>query len=86
MMRLINADKLKDTECKLCRFCLEDSNGNKDIDGCREMGCGVMDMIDSQPTIKAIQVEEHENKVRDLEQTIEWLMDDIVMLQEEVLE
>lgn len=57
-MRLIEADKLKDTECRLCAFCLEDSKGHKDIDGCREMGCGVMDMIDSQPTVDAIPVEQ----------------------------
>lgn len=56
-MRLIEANKLKDTECKRCAFCLEDSKGKKDIDGCREMGCGVMDMIDNQPTVEAIPVD-----------------------------
>lgn len=57
-MGLIDADKLKDAECKMCRFCLTDSKGIKDIEGCREMGCGVMQLVDSQPTIEAVPIEQ----------------------------
>lgn len=57
-MGLIDADKLKDAECKMCQFCLTNSKGIKDIEGCREMGCGVMQLVDRQPTIEAIPVEQ----------------------------
>lgn len=57
-MGLVDVDKLKDADCKMCQFCLTDSKGIKDIEGCREMGCGVMQLYDRQPTIEAIPTEQ----------------------------
>lgn len=50
-MRLIDADALKDDLCKPC----DRSETGYTIEECRERGCGMMAVIDKQPTITADQ-------------------------------
>ena len=48
-MRLIDADALKDDLCKPC----DRSETGYTIYECRERGCGMMAVIDAQPTVEA---------------------------------